>query len=169
MLKLFLGYLLIPTLLFTPVKSKNSHPVFMSVTEIEHNAKEKLLEISCKIYTDDFEKILRTNYKTKIDLLDATKNAAMGKYVNDYLQKHFKLSTDSKPQTLKYIGFEKIEDAINVYLEIQNIPTVKKIDIENNILYDYKSTQISIMHANVGGKQKSTKLTNPATKASFSF
>ncbi|MEI8059397.1 MAG: DUF6702 family protein, partial [Ferruginibacter sp.] len=32
-----------------------NHPLFVSVTEIEHNAKDKTLEISCKIFTDDFE------------------------------------------------------------------------------------------------------------------
>jgi hypothetical protein len=168
MLNSFLKYLFVPMLFFTPVK-KNSHPIFMSVTEIEHNAKEKALEISCKIYTDDFEKTLRTNYKVKIDLVDKTKTAAMDKYVFDYVQKHFKLTTDSKLQTLQYVGYEKIEDAILVYVEVKNIATVKKIDIVNNILYDYKSTQISIMHATVGGKRQSTKLTNPDTKAIFNF
>jgi hypothetical protein len=169
MLNLFVQYLLVPVLLFSPIQNKSSHPIFMSVTEIEHNAKEKSLEISCKIYTDDFEKILRTTYKTKIDLVDKTKTAAMDKYVFDYLQKHFKLTTDGKLQTLKYVGYEKMEDAINVYVEVQNIATVKKIEIVNNILYDYKSTQISIMHATVGGKRQSTKLTNPETKANFNY
>ena len=36
----------------------NPHPIFVSVTEIEHNAVEKTLEISCKLFVDDFEKSL---------------------------------------------------------------------------------------------------------------
>lgn len=167
MLNLFLKFLLIPAFLFLPVKNKSNHPIFMSVTEVMHNAKEKSLEVTAKIYTDDFEKILRTNYKVKIDLINKSKDA--DKCVNDYLQKHFKLTADGKLQTLKYIGYERIEDAINIYVEVQNIAMVKKIEIENNILYDYKSTQISLMHVSVGGKRQSTKLTNPSTKASFTF
>jgi hypothetical protein len=169
MLSLFLKYLFIPVLLFAPVKSKNGHPIFMSVTEIEHNAKEKSLEVSSKIYTDDFEKILRTNYKVKIDLINKTKAADMDKYVNDYIQKHLKLTADGKLQTLKYIGYEKIEDAINIYLEAEKIETVKKIELVNNILYDYKTTQISLMHVSVGGNRQSKKLVNPETNASFVF
>ena len=167
MFNILLKYLLVPAFLFAPIQNKNNHPIFMSVTEIEHNAKEKSFEISSKIYTDDFEKTLRTNYKVKIDLVNKT--PAMDKYVNDYLQKHFKLIADGKPQKLKYIGYEKIEDAINVYLEAENIATVKKIELVNNILYDYKSTQISLMHVTVAGKRQSRKLTNPETNVSFVF
>ena len=29
------------------------HPFFISVTEINHNIKDKSLEVSCKIFTDD--------------------------------------------------------------------------------------------------------------------
>ena len=34
------------------------HPFHVSVIEINHNAADKNLEISCKIFTDDFEKIM---------------------------------------------------------------------------------------------------------------
>ena len=45
------------------------HLVFVSVTEIEHNAKEKTLEISCKIFTDDFEKHFGLFTMVHVDLL----------------------------------------------------------------------------------------------------
>ena len=141
----------------------------MSVTEIEHNVKEKSLEISCKIFTDDFEKTLRANYKTKIDLLDDKLKSTMDKYVKDYLQKHLKIIVDGKPQILKYIGYEKNEEGINTYLEISNVITLKKMEVTDNILYDYKSSQISLIHVTVGGKRQSTKLTNPEASAVFNF
>ena len=53
---------MISGLIFTSAEP-NLHPIFVSVTEIEHNAKDKTLEISCKIFTDDFEKTLRLTYK----------------------------------------------------------------------------------------------------------
>ena len=39
------------------------HPIFVSVTQIDHNATDKTLEISCKIFTDDFEQTLRQQNK----------------------------------------------------------------------------------------------------------
>ena len=50
-------WLLVGGILLTP-SSGTHHPIYVSVTEIEHNAKDKTLEISCKIFTDDFEKTL---------------------------------------------------------------------------------------------------------------
>ena len=41
------------------------HPFHVSTTEINQNAKDKILEISCRIFTDDFESILEKNYKTQ--------------------------------------------------------------------------------------------------------
>ena len=166
---LFFKCLLISFSLFSVSNTETKHPIFMSVTEIEHNAKEKSLEISCKIFTDDFEKTLRATYKTKIDLLNEKQKAAMDKYVNDYIQKHLKLIVDSKAVVLKYVGYERIEDGINTYLEVQNIAVVKKIEITDNILYDYKPAQISLIHTTVAGKRQSTKLTNPEAKAVFNF
>ena len=43
------------------------HPIYVSVTEIEHNAKDNTLEISCKIFTGDLEAVLRKNNKIKVD------------------------------------------------------------------------------------------------------
>ena len=42
------------------------HPYYISVVEINHNPTDKTLEISCKIFTNDFEATLEKNYKTKV-------------------------------------------------------------------------------------------------------
>ena len=41
------------------------HPIYVSVTEIQHNVKDKSLEVSCKIFTGDFEAILKSKTKSK--------------------------------------------------------------------------------------------------------
>jgi hypothetical protein len=58
------------------------HPLHVSVTEINHNAADKTLEISCKLFTDDFEKVLSQNYKTKVDLINPPDRPAMDKLVS---------------------------------------------------------------------------------------
>jgi hypothetical protein len=145
------------------------HPLFVSVTEIELNTKDKTLEISCKIFTDDFEKTLRQNYKTMVDLLKPKDKNAMNKLVSDYVQKHLLLTVDGKKTTLQFLGYEQNEEGILSYYQVNNIQSVKKIDITDNILYDYKKEQIGIIHVTVDGNRKSTKLNNPEDKASFEF
>ena len=146
-----------------------SHPVYMSVTEIEHNAKDKTLEISCKIFTDDFEKTLRQSYKGIVDLINPKDKAAMDKLVSAYVQKHLLIKADGRPVALQFIGYEQQEEGINSYYQVNNIPSVKKIEITDNILYEYKDQQISLLHVTVGGNRKSTKMVNPEEKVSLEF
>ncbi len=166
---LLFKWLLMPFVWFSLGPKDAAHPIFVSVTEIEHNTKDKALEISCKIFTDDFEKALRNAYKTHVDLLDAKVKPAMDKLVNDYVQKHLKISVDNKPVVLKYIGYERIEEGIYSYYQADNISSVKKISVKNDLLFEYKQEQISFMHIIVGGHRKSTKLSNPESTAVMEF
>jgi hypothetical protein len=149
--------------------SATNHPLFVSVTEIELNAKDKTLEISCKIFTDDFEKTLRQNYKTTVDLLKPKDKTTMNKLVSDYVQKHLLLTVDGKKAALQFLGYEQQEEGIVSFYQASNIAAVKKIAITDNILYEYKKEQIGIIHVTVDGNRKSTKLTNPEDKCSFDF
>ena len=150
---------------------RNVHPIYMSVTEIEHNAKEKTLEISCRIFTNDLETTLRQSNKGVIDLdlLKPKDKTATNKLVNDYIQKHLSIVVDGKPVALQFLGYEQQEDAINSFFQVNNINSVKKISITDNILYEYKSEQISLLHVTVNGNRKSTKMVNPEEKVSLEF
>lgn len=162
-------WLIIPFALLSFSGTTERHPIYVSVTEIEHNAKAKTLEISCKIFTDDFEKTLRTAYNTHVDLLDPKQKAAMDKLVNDYVQKHLKIAVNGAPAILKYLGYEQIEEGIYSYYQADNVPSVKKIAVTDNILYEYKDQQLSLIHVIVNGERKSTKLNNPEDKFSIDY
>lgn len=164
---LYKWFLVVSLGLFPGVNA--THPLFISVTEIEHNAKDKTLEISCKIFTDDFEKTLRKAYNVHVDLLDAKQKDAMNKLVNDYVQKHLTISLEGKFATMRFLGYEQIEEGIYSYYQVDNVAAVKNISITDNILYEYKSEQMGLVHVIVNGNRKSTKLNNPDDKASFVF
>lgn len=164
---LFKWFMLGGFLLNQPVTG--NHPIYVSVTEIEHNAKDKTLEISCKIFTDDFEKALRQAYRTPVDLLQPKDKMAMNKLVQDYVQKHLQIKVDEKMVALQFLGYEQEEEGIISFYQVNNIAAVKKLEITDNILFEYKKEQISIIHTTVNGNRKSTKLVNPEDKYSFGF
>ena len=93
-------------------KAPGAHPFHVSVVEVNHNAVDKTLEIICKIFTDDFEKVLTQNYETKVDLINPPDKAAMDTLVKKYIASHLFLSADGKPVKLSYIGFEKESEAV---------------------------------------------------------
>ena len=145
------------------------HPLHVSVVEINHNGADKTLEISCKFFTDDFEKVLMQNYKTKIDLINPPDKKAMDTLIKKYIKAHLDISVNGKAVKYAYIGFEHESEAVYGYLQVDNIATVNKIEVTNKLMHDLFTDQINLMHVMVGGNRKSTKLDYPETQAIFSF
>src|SRR5688572_22567360 len=120
---------LLPMQLFSAAPAEKAaayHPFYVSVTEVHHNPKDKALEISCKIFADDMEDVLKQNYKAKVDLTDAKQQAQNNQLVHDYIVKHLSITTDGKPAKLNYIGFEKESESVYCYFEVPGVAAVKK-------------------------------------------
>src|SRR5690348_8306577 len=128
-------WLFIPLLAFV-LTSAAPHPFHVSVVEIEHNAAEKSLEISCKIFTDDFETTLAKVYNAKVDLTNPPNKAAMDSLVKKYIYSHLSLKVNGKPVSFVYVGFENEAEAAYGYIEVDNIPSVSKLDLTNTIMFD---------------------------------
>ena len=152
-----------------PTPIRNFHPYYISVVEINHNAAEKTLEISCKIFTNDFETTLEKNYKAKVDLSNPRDKASTDRWIDDYIKKHLSIKVDGKDVKLTYLGFEKDEEAVFSYFQVDNVASVKRVNVSNSLLHDFSDQQINIIHCSVGGKRQSTKLDYPNTESSFQF
>jgi hypothetical protein len=164
----FIFTILLGVILFV-FTGASTHPIYVSVTEIQHNSKDKTLEISCKIFTGDFENILKSKSKSKINLLQPSDKKLMESLVDQYIQQHLKIKVDGKLKPMEFLGYEQNEDAIQSYFEIDNVANLKKLDVQDDILYEYKSEQISIIHVLVNGNRKSTKLLNPESSFSLNY
>jgi len=145
------------------------HPFYVSVIEVDHNPKAKTMEISVRIFTEDFEKTLQKYSTTKVDILAPKDKALLEKQINTYIQGKFHLSINGKPVVLNYLGHEQQQESIWSYFEVENIPSVQKVEVNCNLLYDFEEKQMNIFHVKVNGVEKSYKLDNPATSTSFYF
>lgn len=145
------------------------HPFHVSVTEINHNAAARTLEISCKLFTDDFENVLEQDYKTKVDLINFPDKSKMDSLVKKYLYSHLSIKVNGRFVKLNYIGFENESEAVYGYLEAEEVTTIKKLEISNNLMYDLFTDQVNIMHMIEGGKRKSTKVNYPDKDVAFTY
>ncbi|QIL39250.1 hypothetical protein G7074_08160 [Pedobacter sp. HDW13] len=154
---------------FFAVEAGIKHPLHVSTTEVNFNAKDKTLEISCKIFSDDFESILARLYKQKTDLSNPNMKNAMDELVKKYLLSHLQVKANGKVTTMNYIGFEIDHEATNIYMEVEKISAVKSIEINNTILYDLFDDQMSIVHIVKGPVRKSSKILYPEKKFVANF
>jgi hypothetical protein len=145
------------------------HPVHIATVEIEHNAADKTLEITCKTFWDDFESILSKINKTRVDLASEKSIAENNPRVYNYMKSHLQINIDGKAMQLSFVGYEKEDVVIYSYLQADSVASVKQVNVTSSIMHDMFDDQTEIIHVIVNGKRQSTKLDYPATKASFIF
>lgn len=145
------------------------HPFYMSVTEIRYNAPRKSLEISCRIFSDDLENVLKKESGQPLDIIHPKNRTAADSLVAQYLRRHLSVSADGKPLSIRYLGYEISEDATWCYLECTPLAPFRKLDVKNDILYAEHRTQSHMVHAVVNDRRQSTKLDNPSSTAAFNF
>jgi len=156
-------------LCFQPNTYTESHPIFVSVTTVEADTKEDILEISCRLYTEDMEAVLKKQHGKNIDLINGKNRDDVNEKVKGYVQQHLKLFVNSKLLRTTYLGFEKDADAIIVYLQIDGNVHAPKFHVYNSLLYDHTSEQLGLMHFVKNGKRVSTSLNYPTTETDISF
>lgn len=143
------------------------HPFYLSVTECKYNTKNKSIEVSCKMFTNDLEDALKKKSGKTVDLINPKNKEETGKILFEYIEKRLKITVNQKLQKLNYIGFEKEDDVIWTYMEIKNVEKPKTVKIENTLLFDFLKEQINIVHLEVGSYKESSKVTNPDYKLEF--
>lgn len=148
---------------------EHRHPLHVSTTEVNFNAKEKTLEISTRIFSDDFEAILIKLYKQKTDLTNPALKAQMDALIKKYMSAHLQVKANGKIVNLNYIGFEIDHEATNVYLEAEKISNLKSAEVSSSILYDMFDDQMSIVHLVKGSTRKSSKILYPDKSFAASF
>ena len=141
---------LVPLLAFTAV-----HKYYVSVTQIDFLPEKQAVQITSRIFIDDFEKLLRTRYDEKITLATKNELPTTDNYIEKYLNEKLKLKINNKDVTMTFLGKEYDTDIVKCYLEIENIKTIKTIEISNKVLFDIFSDQQNIIKTKINSQQKS--------------
>ncbi|HQW95277.1 MAG TPA: hypothetical protein PLU58_05715 [Saprospiraceae bacterium] len=145
------------------------HPFHVSNTEFNYNQTDKNLEVTCKIFTDDFERALNLFFKQKADFTDLKLTKQMNLLVPKYLKTHLAVNVNGKWLDLSCLGYEIDHESVNVYLEHPMAEVPKKIEIQNTLAYEAYTDQVGIVHFIVQGKRITNKLTYPEKSLKFEF
>lgn len=147
-----INYILMSLFVFTT----NGHDFHVSLSQVDYNSKNESLEITLKIFTDDFEDVLELTEGFKLRLGSEKEATETDSLIFSYLEKNFRLKiNDSKTLAeFQYIGKEIELDATWCYIEVLNVEDLKKVEITNTILVEQFDDQTNIVNVNVNGEQK---------------
>ena len=145
------------------------HPFFVSVIEVNHNAKEATVEVSVRIFSNDLEKTLQKNNTGRIDILNPADKTLLDKQISNYISQKLRFRINGQPVTLNYIGHEIQQESVWSYFEVPKIADMRKLEVDCTLLYDFEKTQSNIFHVKSHGQDKSYKLDFPKTGTVFDF
>ena len=147
----------------------SSHDFHLSLTEIDHNAEKKTLELSIKLFTDDLLVALQQAGAPKMEIGTAAEPPAANEHIENYLKKHFKLTVNGKPVAFVYLGKEAEMDATWCFVEVKNVVKVKSLQVENSCLLEAFDDQTNVVNLNIDGRKKSGLARKGNTKLTFEF
>ncbi len=163
-----IGFILSAFFFLTAFKA-GTHEFYLSVTEIEYKAEKQSLQIITRVFTDDFENVLRTRYTDDIHLSENAEEGPVEEMIKKYLQQKFALKTDNKNIDFNYLGKEYEAEQVVLYVEAENVSPFKQIEVTNAILTDLFDDQKNVVHVTINGKTKSLLLHKSADKEKLIF
>jgi len=161
--KKYIILLIIPLLAFT------SHKYYLSHTQIDYKAKEKTLHITMRVFIDDLETVLNKNFNKDFNLDTPKELAKTDNFIGFYLNTHFNLSVNNIPQNITLLGKEYEDDIVNFYLEIDSIPEINNIFIQNTLLMGEFDTQQNIIKLDINNQKKTMILNKSNDKDLLKF
>ena len=126
----------------------SAHRYHTSVTRLEYNAEEHLVEITVQTFADDIEAALKRGGAGNVRLDSRTAN----KLVLEYLQKVFELRSENERLELEWIGMELKGYTVWIYLQAKAPGGLSKTALRNNLLFELFPDQVNIVNVAGGGK-----------------
>ncbi len=146
------------------------HKFYVSISELNHNTETAALEFSMKIFTDDLEAALEADTSKKLWIGDPEREvAATDSLLAIYFDKKLTININGEQREAVFLGKELEADVIWCYLEIQDVPAVKSVSIDNRILMELFDEQKNLVHIYANGKEKSLFLRRGKTVGEVSY
>lgn len=138
------------------VAPARAHPIHTSTAEADYNRATKQLEVSLRVFADDFEAALSDLAGQKISL-EKTPRAELDALARAYLIEHFTVKTrDGTLAPQRLIGRE-LKDAANelwLYFEIALPAGIDGARIDYTVLRARFADQLNSLHLRDGNRQQ---------------
>ena len=144
--------LLLPLFAFTTL-----HKHYVSVTNVKYSKKDAAIQITSRIFIDDFERLLQERYALKANLATDDELSVAQEYIEKYIVEKFEVKLDAQTVSYNFIGKKYDGDIMVCYLEVPKVilSEVSSIQIKNSMLTDIFDEQQNIVHFDIAGKKKS--------------
>ena len=146
------------------------HPVHVSVTNIDLDPVRGKVELSVKVFADDFQDLIQQKYGVRLNIVEqedpGEKIAAINKYMQEALQLVF---NGEEAADLQFIESKLNEEAIWLFYRYEHQDRIRKVNIINRLMLEKFNDQTNLMIVTYYDKQNGYKLDNKTIDLSFNI
>jgi hypothetical protein len=146
------------------------HPVHLSVTNIDLDPVRGKVELSVKIFADDFQDLIMQKYGVQLNIIEqedpGDRISAVNKYIQETLQLFF---NGEKAVDLQFVESRINEGAIWLFYRYEFPGKIRRVDILNRVMLEKFSDQTNLMIVSYNEKQNGYRLDNKTTELSFNI
>ena len=142
------------------------HKYYVSTGLYEYRQDLNSLQITIRVFEDDFTNIIKKKYQLDLGLNDLN-SLTCKTNIKNYLDNNLNIFIDNKKNEFTYLGIEKKNEMFIIYAEIEDVKMFESIQIQNTILFDLFEDQKNIIHFRSGSKRKSYILNNKENNILF--
>lgn len=134
------------------------HKYYVTLTQIHHNEKEKSVEITLQVFTDDLELSLNNQFHQNFSIGSTKESPLTNPSILAYLKEKLSIKINEKTHEYKMIGKEIEDDLTFIYLEIKAIKTLKSVSVSNQLFFETFAEQQHIVKIKTKGIHKNILL-----------
>lgn len=133
------------------------HKFYLSVTQVAYAEKDESIQITSRIFIDDFEAVLKHRYGVETHLATPQESEQSDTYVEKYLREKFVLRINGQETDYAFLGRRYDNDILVCYLEVTGVPLkgLASIEVQNEILTDLFDEQKNIVHITINDLKRS--------------
>ena len=133
------------------------HKFYLTVTQVSYSEKDKALQLTSRIFIDDFNALLKERYGVEARLGSQDENPIAVDLVAKYFSEKLVIWLDQTKVPFTVLGYKKDNDVLVYFLEAKAPQFMKaqQLEIFNNFLIDLYETQQNVVHLKLRGEKKS--------------
>ena len=141
------------------------HPVHVSVSTVDMDLKTGKINLSIKLFSDDFETIVNHKYNTDLALSRQVDPGDDIKYINEYIKSAFSMAINGEDiDELDFERQEMNEQAIWLFYTYVYEKKIQTVHIVNLLMNDLYQDQTNLVIVCYQDQQKGYRLNNKNTE-----
>lgn len=149
--------------------SFTNHKFYVSIYQVEHNVSKKRLEITCRIFIDDLNKVLTKQYAKKMSIYEPLETTEDVNFLKQYLSENIVITINGKIKPILFKAKELETNVVVCYLNCNDVQKIKTFSIKNTALLSLNKEQQNIIQIKINNTKQSLLLTNDDSSGMLKF